>query len=34
MLVVVGLALLSGWWAYAVAWLQTNLVDHWAGVTL
>jgi cytochrome c-type biogenesis protein len=34
MLVVVGLALLSGWWEYAVTWLQTNLVDEWAGVTL
>jgi len=34
MLVVVGLALLTGWWDYAVQWLQTHLVDEWAGVSL
>jgi cytochrome c-type biogenesis protein len=34
MLVVVGLALLTGWWDYAVQWLQLHLVDQWAGVNL
>ena len=34
MLIVVGLALLTGWWQYALDWLQINLVDHWSGVTL
>jgi cytochrome c-type biogenesis protein len=34
MLVVVGLALLTGWWQYSLEWLQIHLVDHWAGVTL
>jgi cytochrome c-type biogenesis protein len=34
MLIVVGLALLTGWWQYALDWLQINLVDHWSGVNL
>ncbi|WGL52925.1 cytochrome c biogenesis protein CcdA [Nocardioides sp. BP30] len=34
MLIVVGLALLTGWWQYSLDWLQIHLVDHWAGVTL
>lgn len=34
MLIVVGLALLTGWWDYALQWLQVHLVDDWAGVTL
>jgi len=34
MLVVVGLALLTGWWEYSIQWVQINLVDHWAGVNL
>ena len=34
MLIVVGLALLTGWWQYALDWLQVHLVDHWAGVSL
>jgi cytochrome c-type biogenesis protein len=28
MLVVVGLALLTGWWDVAVSWLQLHLVDE------
>jgi len=34
MLIVVGLALLTGWWQYSLDWLQIHLVDHWSGVTL
>ncbi|MCA1981565.1 MAG: cytochrome c biogenesis CcdA family protein [Nocardioides sp.] len=34
MLILVGLALLTGWWQYALDWLQIHLVDHWSGVTL
>jgi cytochrome c-type biogenesis protein len=34
MLVLVGLALLTGWWDYAIQWVQLHLVDHWAGVNL
>jgi cytochrome c-type biogenesis protein len=29
MFVVIGLALLTGWWDWAVQWLQINLVDGW-----
>ena len=29
MFVLVGLALLTGWWDYAVQWLQIHLVDAW-----
>ena len=29
MFVVIGLALLTGWWEYAVQWLQIHLVDAW-----
>ncbi|MFT4289195.1 cytochrome c biogenesis CcdA family protein [Nocardioides sp.] len=29
MFVVIGLALLTGWWDYAVQWLQIHLVDAW-----
>ncbi len=28
-LVLIGLALLTGWWSYAVDWVQINLVDEW-----
>ena len=34
MLIVVGLALLTGWWQYSLDWLQIHLVDHWGGVSL
>ena len=34
MLIVVGLALLTGWWDYATQWVQTQLVDRWYGVSL
>lgn len=29
MFVVIGLALLTGWWDYAVQWLQIHLVNQW-----
>lgn len=29
MFVVIGIALLTGWWDYAVQWLQIHLVDGW-----
>jgi cytochrome c-type biogenesis protein len=29
MFVLIGLALLTGWWDWAVQWLQIHLVDGW-----
>jgi cytochrome c-type biogenesis protein len=34
LMIVVGLALLTGWWDYGVQWLQTWVVDRWEGVAL
>ncbi|CAN5145139.1 cytochrome c biogenesis protein CcdA [soil metagenome] len=34
MLIVIGLALLTGWWQWAVDWLQLNIVERWAGVEI
>jgi cytochrome c-type biogenesis protein len=33
-LIVIGLALLTGWWDYGVTWLQLHIVDQWAGVNV
>lgn len=32
MMIVVGLALISGWWSYGIQWLQSHLTDHWTGI--
>ncbi|MFT4085241.1 MAG: cytochrome c biogenesis protein CcdA [Nocardioides sp.] len=34
LMIVVGLALLTGWWTYAVQHLQYWIVDHWQGIAL
>jgi len=34
MLIVVGLALLTGWWEWATQWLQYHVVNQWQGVNL
>lgn len=34
MLVIVGLALLTGWWDWATQWLQYHVVSHWQGVAV
>lgn len=34
LMIVVGLALLTGWWAYATQYLQSWVVAHWEGIAL
>ena len=34
MLIVVGLALLTGWWEWSTQWLQYHVVNQWQGVNL
>ena len=34
LMIIVGLALLSGWWAYAVQGVQNWVVGHWEGIAL
>lgn len=34
MFVLIGIALLTGWWDFGVQWLQIHLVDRWTGVSV
>lgn len=34
LMILIGIALLTGWWDYGVQWLQNQIVNRWEGIAL